>query len=119
MWDDRKPKFIVIEGKQPNTFDVKVGMVSLHKILKPSNTKVYGGGWFYLDRENDIMVLYSESVDFGRFKKEHVIMALENKTGRFFRQFKGHTIYFSETSLFNPDSGFDKCELIYKPSDHE
>ena len=63
-----KPKKFLIYGNE-----LLLGRVNLHKHLLPDNadySKIWGGGMFEVDRENKVLKLYGESMDFGRFSEE-------------------------------------------------
>ncbi len=67
-------KFII----QDNT--LKVGNVVMHEDLKneQSNEPVLGGGYWYIDREKNILYLYGKSIDFGRVTKKEIIEVRKN-----------------------------------------
>lgn len=67
-------KWIVVDGK----FILSPG-VEYHKQLVPRNyTKVSGGGSFFIDDENNRVILYGTSMDFGSPTNDDVIYALSN-----------------------------------------
>lgn len=61
--DLEKPKFIVQDGM------LRMGRVVNHSDLMNENGgEVVGGGWWEFDREENILYLYSESIEFGQIK---------------------------------------------------
>jgi hypothetical protein len=65
-------KFIIYDG------DVRLGHVDFHKELGPDKSLIKGGGWWHYDKENDVIYLYSSSMDFGRVTRENLIDAIHN-----------------------------------------
>lgn len=82
-------KFIIYDGS------IRLGHVDFHKELGPDKSLIRGGGWWHLDKEKDIMYLYSSSMDFGYVTRENLIDAIQNgmlrpslKNTKFFHSFK-------------------------------
>lgn len=82
-------KFIIYDGS------IRLGHVDFHKELAPEKTLIKGGGWWSYDKDNDIMYLYSESMDFGFVTREDLINAIHTgmlrpsfDNTRFFHSFK-------------------------------
>lgn len=68
-------KFLIVNDKFVFSHSVQY-----HRELMPDNATrddVDGGGWFYLDRKNKKMYLYSKSEDFGIAHKADIINALK------------------------------------------
>ena len=84
-------KFIIYDGS------IRLGHVDFHKELGPDKSLIKGGGWWYFDKENNIMYLYSSSMDFGYVNREDLIDAIENgmmrpslEKVRFFHSFEDY-----------------------------
>lgn len=82
-------KFIIYDGS------IRLGHVDFHKELGPDKSLIKGGGWWHWDKENNIMYLYSSSMDFGYVDRNLLIDAIENgmmrpslEETRFFHSFK-------------------------------
>lgn len=65
-------KFIVYNG------NIVIGHVDFHAELGRDKSLIKGGGWWNHDKENDIMYLYSKSMDFGQVKREELVNAIQN-----------------------------------------
>jgi glyoxylase-like metal-dependent hydrolase (beta-lactamase superfamily II) len=82
-------KFIIYDGS------IRLGHVDFHKELGPDKSLIKGGGWWHWDKENNIMYLYSSSMDFGYVDRNILIDAIENgmmrpslEETKFFHSFK-------------------------------
>jgi hypothetical protein len=64
-------KFIINNG------NLVMGHVDFHKELVKDHSTTKGGGWWEYDKEENIMYLYSRSIDFGQAKREDVIQAIQ------------------------------------------
>jgi len=87
-------KFVINDG------NIIARNVKYHYQLSIDNSKTKGGGYFYIDRINKILWLYSKSHEFGSVNKEKIEKAF--KEGKVEDIFKGHEIRFSY-SEFLPD----------------
>jgi len=63
------PKFII------NNNEIIVGFVEFHIDLARNHELTIGGGWWYLDRKNNILYLYGDSQEFGKVTIDDVISA--------------------------------------------
>ena len=96
-------KFITYKNKDQE-LQLSFGNVQFHEdLLKqfPNTIErkdVLGGGWFHIDKELQIIILYGISVDFGSFQlystDEELIKAC--KESKFFTLFGNYTVYFSK-----------------------
>ena len=72
------PKFI-IETDDMEGDCLIISKCTYHKQLVTDVTKVKGGGWWTLDKDNSIFTLYGDSQDFGRAKIEDIINCVQRK----------------------------------------
>lgn len=93
-----KPKFIVIYHTDSEYYELRSGRVELHVDLKPSNLvgRILGGGWWHVDLKNRELLLYNQSIDFGRLAKEQVLRSL-SEDALYPVSYDGFDIYFSES----------------------
>lgn len=75
---DLFPKFII------ETDDILgdcliIGKCTYHKELAVDVTKIKGGGWWVLNRENSTFTLYGDSHDFGMAKEEDLKQCIQDK----------------------------------------
>ena len=75
---DTFPKFI-IETYDQNGDCLIIANCTYHKQLATDVSKIKGGGWWTLDRENSVFTLYGDSQDFGKAKIEDIIFCVQNK----------------------------------------
>lgn len=87
---------------------IRLGHVDFHKELGPDKSLIKGGGWWYFDKEKDIMYLYSSSQDFGYVKREDLINAIEN--GMLSLRHK-NTKFFHSFADFLDDAMIDKTGI--------
>jgi hypothetical protein len=88
----------IVQGK-----DFKMGNVGLHMELVGADTQIVkGGGWFYVDREEGILYLYKNSMDYGYCTKEEVIEAIRNT--KFSKSWKGLKVKFTLNQQFDQRS---------------
>lgn len=72
-------KFVVTQIKKTGEYRFKLSAsVELHLELVDDRESCLGGGWFYLDKEKKILLLYKKSQDYGRPSRPDLIKALEN-----------------------------------------
>lgn len=67
--------------------------VDNHSELVKFDAHCKGGGWFYLDDKEKILMLYSKSYDYGRAKREDILMAFKDHL--FSSALEGFTIVHS------------------------
>jgi len=72
------PKFIIETDTEEGDCLI-ISKCTYHKQLVTDKTKVKGGGWWTLDKENRIFTLYGDSQDFGRAKIEDIINCIKLK----------------------------------------
>jgi hypothetical protein len=72
------PKFIIETDNQEGDCLI-VAKCTYHKQLATDTSKVKGGGWWTLDRDNSIFTLYGDSQDFGRAKIEDIASCVQRK----------------------------------------
>ncbi len=72
------PKFIIETDEQEGDCLI-VAKCTYHKQLVTDLTKVKGGGWWTLDRENSIFTLQGDSYDLGRAKIEDIASCVQRK----------------------------------------
>lgn len=72
------PKFIIETDDQEGDCLI-ISKCTYHKQLATDLSKVKGGGWWILDRENSIFTLYGESYDFGMASIDDIKKCVENK----------------------------------------
>lgn len=72
------PKFIIETDDQEGDCLI-VAKCTYHKQLATDITKVKGGGWQALDRDNSIFTLSGDSHDFGRAKIEDIASCVQRK----------------------------------------
>jgi hypothetical protein len=75
---DLLPKF-TIETTESKGDCIILGKCLFHKELAKDITKVKGGGWWTLDKDNSIFTLYGDSQDFGRAKIEDIASCVQRK----------------------------------------
>lgn len=72
-------KFVVTQNKETGNLLFKLSAsVELHLEMVNNKETCIGGGWWYMDKENKILLLYKKSQDFGRVSREDLLKALEN-----------------------------------------
>lgn len=72
------PKFIIETDDQEGDCLI-VAKCTYHKQLATDISKVKGGGWWTLDRENSIFTLYGNSHDFGRANIDDIAKCVQCK----------------------------------------
>jgi hypothetical protein len=72
------PKFIIETDDQEGDCLI-LAKCTYHKQLATDISKVKGGGWWTLDRDNSIFTLYGDSHDFGEAKIEDIAKCVQNK----------------------------------------
>jgi len=70
------PKFIIETDDQEGDCLI-IAKCTYHKQIVTDKTKVKGGGWWTLDRENSIFTLHGDSHDFGRAKVEDIASCVQ------------------------------------------
>jgi hypothetical protein len=88
------PKFIIETDSEEGDCLI-VAKCTFHKQLATDITKVKGGGWWTLDRENSIFTLYGDSHDFGRATIEDIAKCVQNK-----KVFSNASLYRNYTDKF-------------------
>jgi len=58
-------KFIIFKRNGVDCSGMRLGMVEFHKDLLSCNETCLGGGFFDIDRDNNVLYLYDKSYDFG------------------------------------------------------
>ena len=91
------PKFIVEDGI------IKLGRVTFHKQLANNPDNVKGGGFWEWDRENNKLLLYGESHDFGPVSLITLAQAVINTQGIDYRT-PGKQLITKNTTLQFPVS---------------
>lgn len=81
---DIKNKFVLVDN------EIVIGRVVFHRQLDKSPV---GGGWWYYHAEQNKLILYGSSYDFGAITKEQ---ALSAKIGGSFRNMKNIEVIFDE-----------------------
>lgn len=76
--NDVFPKFIIETDEQEGDCLI-VAKCTYHKQLATDISKVKGGGWWTLDRDNSIFTLYGDSQDFGIAKIEDIASCVRSK----------------------------------------
>lgn len=71
------PKFIIETDDQEGDCII-LAKCTYHKQLATDHSKVKGGGWWTLDRESSVFVLYGDSTDFGRARLEDIAHCVRN-----------------------------------------
>lgn len=79
-----KNKFVLVDN------EIIVGRVTFHREL---HDKPKGGGWWYYHKEQNKLILYGSSFDFGSVTKEDIENA---ELGGRFNRIKGAQIIFDE-----------------------
>lgn len=72
------PKFIIETDEQKGDCLI-ISKCTYHHQLATDKTKVKGGGWWLLNKEEKIFTFYGESYDFGSAKLEDIIKCVDNK----------------------------------------
>lgn len=72
------PKFIIETDDQEGDCLI-LAKCTFHKQLANDISKIKGGGWWTLDKNNSIFTLYGESHDFGPAKIEDIANCVQNK----------------------------------------
>lgn len=72
------PKFIIETDDQEGDCLI-VAKCTYHKQLATDITKVKGGGWWTLDRDNSTFTLSGDSHDFGKAKIEDIANCVQRK----------------------------------------
>jgi len=75
--------------------------IEYHFEIVKDRKKVSGGGYWKMDRQNNIIWLYGSSDDFGQCTEEQVRSAVKN--GIFGMRFEAYKILFSKCELFSND----------------
>jgi len=60
------PKFVVVRDEEEGGPCIIIAKCTYHRELVTDVTKVMGGGWWTLDRDNKCFTLYGESDEFGK-----------------------------------------------------
>jgi len=76
---DKKQKFIITQGGK-----FRQGRVQLHMDLQRDGDKAIGGGWWYWDRDENVLYLYALSVDFGPVTQEQIDEVMDQIKVRYF-----------------------------------
>ena len=97
MDEDVEPKWIVEDGC------LIIGRVTYHHELSCTNdqTKVKGGGYWHIDKENKILHLYGESTTYSYCKSEDIMECVRaGKVGTWANeeQFRDYYIYATRAS---------------------
>lgn len=71
-------KFIIEKDSEEGDYLV-LAKCTYHKQLAYNKDNVIGGGWWELDRENFVFILYGESTDFGKAEVEDIKRCVKNK----------------------------------------
>src|SRR5574343_607130 len=71
------PKFIIETDDQEGDCLI-LAKCTFHKQLATDPSKVKGGGWWILDRENSVFLLHGDSTDFGRASLEDIRHCVSN-----------------------------------------
>lgn len=79
-----KNKFVLVDN------EIIGARVTFHREIHP---KPKGGGWWYFHREQNKLVLYGSSFDFGSVTKEQVVSA---ELGGSFRNMEDVEVIFDE-----------------------
>ena len=92
---DIKNKFILTKGLNEVGYEIIGGRVTFHRNLYDAmqQEKPKGGGWWYFHREQNKLVLYGSSFDFGSLTKEQV---MEAELGGSFRNMEDVEVIFDE-----------------------
>jgi len=72
------PKFIIETDDQEGDCLI-VAKCTYHKQLATDISKVKGGGWWTLNRDDSIFTLYGDRDDFGRAKMEDIASCVQRK----------------------------------------
>lgn len=72
------PKFIIETDNQEGDCLI-IAKCTYHKQLATDTTKVKGGGWWTLDRDNSIFTLYGKSQEFGIAQIEDIAKCVQSK----------------------------------------
>lgn len=72
------PKFIIETDDQEGDCLI-IAKCTYHKQLATDISKVKGGGWWLLDKENSIFTLYGNSTNFGMAKIEDIANCVQRK----------------------------------------
>ena len=75
---DAFPKFIIETDNQEGDCLI-VAKCTYHKQLATDLSKVKGGGWWTLDKDNSIFTLYGDSHDLGRANIEDIASCVHRK----------------------------------------
>lgn len=71
-------KWIINRNEDDSRYDFRLGHVDFHKDLAENQIdNIIGGGYWHLDKENNILYLYGKSEDFGRVSIEQLRNAKE------------------------------------------
>jgi hypothetical protein len=65
--NDLRQKFIITTDGE-----MYIGRAVFHKDLLMYEDPVAGGGWWYWDRDKDVLYLYGTSVDYGQVTKQQI-----------------------------------------------
>ena len=85
--------------------DIRISAsIDYHSEIVSEKDKVVGGGYWKMDRQNNIIWLYGSSDDYGRCTAEQVLSAVKN--GIFGARFEAFKVLFSASDLidFNDDN---------------
>ena len=72
------PKFIIETDSEEGDCLI-IAKCTYHKQLATDLTKVKGGGWWTLDRDNSVFTLYGDSYDLGRATIEDITSCVQRK----------------------------------------
>ena len=84
---------------------LKTGNVDYHYKLAKDADKVIGGGRWHIDLENNLIIFYGRSTDFGSCRPEDLVQVRRN--GNHHRMLK------NLQWVFSPESSLEKCLKNY------
>lgn len=96
------PKFII--EKDPDLgYCIIIAKCTYHKQLATNPLTVKGGGWWKLDHDNKIGVLFGKSEDFGKATVEDIKKCIEKKniytnSSLSYKKFEDYMFYYKHDS---------------------